>query len=179
MQSSVKLTLFVLLIVGFAFTQSRAGHHGCRHCGCECDCNKVCRLVKEEKKVTVTCWGVKCEDFCLGGPSHKSCEHCEEVCDPCDEKDPEAPHTVAKPFIWFDWCPSDTAHMFTKKKLMKKTITKKIPSYKWVVEDLCAKCQKDAKSEPVPAGTKLPSPPPMAQVVIPPTELAVAPVVVE
>jgi len=37
--------------------------------------------------------------------------------------------------------------MYTRKKLMKKTVTKKIPSYKWVVEDLCKECL--SKEEPV------------------------------
>jgi hypothetical protein len=31
--------------------------------------------------------------------------------------------------------------MYTKTRLMKKIETKKIPSYKWVVEDVCAQCE--------------------------------------
>jgi hypothetical protein len=31
--------------------------------------------------------------------------------------------------------------MYTRTKLMKKTITKTVPTYKWVVEELCPHCQ--------------------------------------
>jgi hypothetical protein len=42
---------------------------------------------------------------------------------------------------------------------MKKTITKTIPSFKWVVEDLCPHCCANAQSVAVPAGTEIPPPP--------------------
>jgi len=46
-----------------------------------------------------------------------------------------------KPFVWTEWIPSDCASIFTRKKLMKKTVTKSVPSYKWVVEDCCPSCR--------------------------------------
>jgi hypothetical protein len=146
-------TAFALLAV-----ESTAAF-GCDHCGQVCPCQKTCRLVCETKKVEITCWGCKCEDFCIPGPSKPGCKHCEWVCEECDAAcDPKGVHTQAKKFVWTEWVPG-CATMHTRKKLMKKTITKTIPSYKWVVEDLCPKCQAHAQSAAVPVGTELPQPP--------------------
>jgi hypothetical protein len=141
-------------------TLLKAGEHcRCAHCGCQSACEKTCRLVPEEKKVSITCWAVDKEDFCVSaGPSQRGCKHCEEVCEEC-EKESCTHHTAAKTFVWFDWIPNCSANMFTKNKLMKKTITKKVPGYKWVVEDVCPKCEPNVKSVEVPAGTKVPAPP--------------------
>jgi hypothetical protein len=114
-----------------------AGSGACHRCGCA-GASKVCRWVKEEKSVTVVCWGVQEEDVCLPGPSCQVCEHVECVCDACD---PEGKvHTGPKLFSWREWLPKKPAELVTKRKLMKKSVTKKIPSYKWVVEDLCGDC---------------------------------------
>lgn len=134
----------------------------CTHCQESCACRKVCRLVCEEKKVEVVCWGCKCEDFCIPKRSKKGCQHCEIVCAVCgasdDACDCSTPHAKAKRFIWTDWCPG-CAKMFTKKKLMKKIETVKVPSYKWVVEDLCPKCEASCAVMEVEPGTTLPAPP--------------------
>ena len=121
-----------------------AGHHFCKQCGCEAECRKVCRLKCEEKKVEVVCWGCKEEDFCVGRPSRPGCEHCESVCQD-ESDDSEGVCTCATPFVWTEWIPGCGAKMFTRQKLMKKTVTKKVPTYKWVVEDLCADCEAAAK----------------------------------
>jgi len=133
------------------------GH--CAHCGCQENCCKVCRLVCEEKKVEVVCWGCECEDFCVPGPSKPGCKHCEIVCDECaaDSK----VHSHAKKFVWTEWIPG-CAEIHTKKKLMKKTIVKKVPSYKWVVEDLCKDCEAKAPAAPIQPGMVVPKPPMMA-----------------
>jgi hypothetical protein len=145
---------------------TRAGIHGCARCGCDHGCQKVCRLVSEEKKVNVICWGCKCEDFCAPGHSHRDCKHCEEVCEDC-ECGPDAVHTKPKPFVWYDWIPGCSKQIYTKKKLMKKTVEKKVPSFKWVVEDLCPRClQRYEQAPPPPAGVPVPRPPlPNAKVV--------------
>jgi hypothetical protein len=39
-----------------------------------------------------------------------------------------------------------SAKVHTKKKLMKKTVTKKVPSHKWVVEDLCDNCAQHSQT---------------------------------
>lgn len=117
-------------------------------------CQKICRLVCEEKKVDVVCWGCKSEDFCLGGPSKLDCRHTELVCESCD--DPKAPFVQAKKFVWSDWLPSCSAKVHTKKKLMKKVVTQKVPSFKWVVEDLCEKCEANCPCAVIPAGADVP-----------------------
>jgi hypothetical protein len=116
-----------------------AGDFPCAHCGCGGPCRKVCRLVSEEKTVSIPCWGCKCEDVCLPGPSKPGCEHCELVCGTCEECGGSAVRSKPQPFVWNDWIPG-SAKVHTKKKLMKKNVTKKVPSYKWIVEDLCEKC---------------------------------------
>ena len=50
-----------------------------------------------------------------------------------------------KKFSWTQWTPGGCPTLFTKQKLMKKVVTKTVPSYKWVVEDLCAECEKAAE----------------------------------
>jgi hypothetical protein len=137
-----------------AFYAVRAGEGPCcANCGCHSSCNKVCRLVCEEKKVEVVCWNTECEDFCVPGPSKPGCKHCEPACDEC------ALH--GKKFVWTEWIPG-CAEIHTKKKLMKKTIVKKVPSYKWVVEDLCKDCEAKAPAAPIQPGMVVPKPPAMA-----------------
>ena len=135
----------------------------CASCGGCDDCEKCCRLVCEEKKVEITCFGFKCEDFCLPGHSHRGCKHCEMVCEECEEGkpvDPKAPCTKEKKFVWYDWIPGCAEDVCTKRKLQKKTITKKVPTVKWVVEDLCCDCQeKAAEAEAPPPDVKVPAPP--------------------
>lgn len=136
----------------------RRGHSSCcEKCGCQSSCHKICRLICEDKKVQEVCWGVECEDFCVPGPSTPGCEHCEKVCEPSN--DPKEPCTASKNFIWKSWIPSMTTKIFTKKKLMKKTVTKTIPGYKWVVEDLCAACEKNSLSVTPEPNAKVPPKP--------------------
>ena len=149
--------------------------HACRQCGCQDAVQKVCRLVREDKKVQVTLWGSKEEDFCLPGPSCPQCEHSELVCGNChqssaaskqsddkakqDKPKDENVLTRAKRFVWTNWNPGDCGEVFTRKKLMKKTITKTVPGYKWVVEDLCTGCQSICEPEKVPVDVTIPAPP--------------------
>jgi hypothetical protein len=137
-----------------------AGGARCAHCGCSGPCEKVCRLVCEDKKVTVTCWGYACEEFCDPGPSARGCRHCEEVCGPSDEKSgAKAPCSQPKTFVWHEWIPGCVKHIYTKKKLMKKTVTKTVPGFKWVVEDLCPECEQKAEEAEVRPDDKVPPPP--------------------
>ncbi len=156
--SRLQALLFALVAALSTATTALAGEH-CGHCGCQACCQKVCRLVIDEKKVDGVCWGCQCEDFCLPGPSCRGCKNCEEVCNFCDENDPQAPFVQPKKFVWYDWIPNPCAEVHTKKKLMKKTVTKKVPSYKWVVEDLCPACEQKAVGAPLVAGLEVPPPP--------------------
>lgn len=132
----------------------------CQSCGNAHDCCKVCRLEPSEKKNEIVCYGVKCEDFCVGGPSKPCCQHEESVCADCADKSGVC--TSPKRFVWTEWIPGKCSQIFTRKKLMKRIETVKTPSYKWVVEDLCPGCEAACDQVYVPADAKIP-PPPTAQ----------------
>ena len=152
----------LLAVTVFAgFEASAMAHPGCcARCGCGLNrCRKICRLVKEDKKITTTCWGMECEDFCIPSPSTPDCKHCEMVCKrgPDDKKVCVDP----KKIVWKSWIPGCGAEIATKRKLMKKTVTKTIPSFKWVVEDMCAECTANCEPVSVPAGTSTFAVPPL------------------
>jgi hypothetical protein len=109
----------------------------CARCGHAADCQKVCRLVTETKKVEVICWGYKDEDFCVPCPSDECEQHCETACVDC-EKDSKV-ESQPKAFDWTRWLPT-SAESYTRRKLMKRVTTKEVPSFKWVYEDICEKC---------------------------------------
>jgi hypothetical protein len=147
----------------------------CAHCGYCGSCNKVCRLKCEEKKVEVVCWGMMCEDVCVNGCSARCAKHCEIVCDECEDVDPyKAPSTGPKKFVWSEWTPKRSPKMYTKSKLMRKTITKKIPSYNWVVEDLCAQCEAKTKDAEVVPGATIPPQPTTTRATLGPQPAGVA-----
>lgn len=143
-------------------TRARAGVGCCAHCGCEEGFQKVCRLVCEEKKVSITCWGCKHEDFCVPGASKPGCRHCETVCNQCASPDAQDVCSQPQKFVWREWIPSQGAKVYTKKKLMKQTVTKTVPNYKWVVEELCPRCESKCPPVTVPDGIELPPVPPAA-----------------
>jgi hypothetical protein len=160
MRSTYRFMLVAVICALGAARFAEAGECCCAHCGGCCECQKVCRLVCEDKKVDVICWGCVCEDFCLPGHGKPGCKQCKTVCVDCSKpQDPKAPCVAPKKFVWREWCPS-CAYLFTKKKLMKKTETVKAPSYKWVVEDLCPKCQGNCDVAAVDAKTEAELPPP-------------------
>jgi hypothetical protein len=154
-----------LALVGAASVQLPAASGGdghCNCCGCNAPCQKVCRLVKEEKKVEIVCWGCKCEDFCIPAPSTPLCKHCEMVCGEEDVGGGKgAPCVQPKPFVWMEWLPGCGAQIHTKKKLMKKVVTKKILSFKWVVEDLCPQCEQKVAAAEFEPDHAIPLPPPV------------------
>lgn len=148
------------LIVVFAFiglaVQARGGLRCCARCGCDDGCQKICRLVCENKKIEITCWGCKHEDFCLPGPSKPGCKYTDVACDECD---PKGPYVQPKTYSWIDWIPGCCGKIYSKNKLMKKTVTKSVPSFKWVVEDLCPQCEQHCPLAEVPLGSEVPPPP--------------------
>lgn len=162
-----KFSALALSVALLLSTTAQAGEGCCAHCGCQTACQKVCRLVCEEKKVNITCWGCLCEDFCNPGPSHIDCVHCDEVCRECQECDAKTPYSEPKTFVWKDWIPGCAKGVYTKKKLMKKTVTKKVPSFKWVVEDVCAQCEGECSGVEVPPDAQIPPPPKVSARVIP------------
>ncbi len=109
---------------------AHAGHY-CKHCGCQRNCKKVCRLECGKKKETKTEYSAECEDFCVPGPSKK--------CGVKVECDGHGHHH--RTILWQPTC----AKVHTRKKLVKKEVTKEVPDYKWVVEEYCCVCGRCVK----------------------------------
>jgi hypothetical protein len=144
-----RLSICTFALALLALCNSAAGHDRCAHCGIRGPCRKICRLVTEEKPISITCWGCQCEDICLPGPSKPGCEHCSMVCaadDSCRHQD--SIQTEPKRFVWKDWLPG-SAKIYSKTRLMKKTVTKQLPAHKWVVEDVCDQCLVDVQKSTV------------------------------
>ena len=145
-------TLGMLAIAILAFAAPRAASAGddccCQHCGCHDNLQKTCRLVCEQKEIKETKYSCKCEDFCIPGPSTRCGKECE-----CDGNSLFG-HTCK----WI-WQPSQCAKVQTKKVLVKEVVTKKVPSYKWVVEYKCGGCgncgsiEKPADASQIPVAT--------------------------
>ncbi|HAC89724.1 MAG TPA: hypothetical protein DCF63_03705 [Planctomycetaceae bacterium] len=157
---SLALSLLGLLFLSVIVWPSGCFGQQCQCCGGMSGCTKVCRLVCEEKKIDVVCWGCQSEEFCVPGPACLKCQDCEIVCADCSTDTKQNP-VSSKPrkFVWSEWIPG-SASLFTKKKLMKQTITKKVPSYKWVIEDLCSTCQTQPPLLKISQNTQLPPVPP-------------------
>jgi len=161
------IVMMALAVLAMAASVLRAAEGHCVRCGCG-DCGKICRLVCEEKELKVNCWDSKCEEICVPGPCKLGCQHSAPACvdcgaaadgtcgAPCD-----AGARSARKFVWRDTIPG-CARIFVQKKLLKKVETKKVKTYKWVLEDLCGECRKDSSSAAVPPGTALPPVPPEA-----------------
>jgi hypothetical protein len=149
--------VFTMACVAWS-TVAHAGEVRCTHCGCDTACAKICRLICEEKKVEIVCFGCKCEDFCIPGPSRASCKHCEAVCDVCDKNDPKSPVTRPKRLVWTEWIPG-CATVHTRKKLTRRTVSNTIPSYKWVVDVLCNGCEGKIEPVVIDPGATIPPPP--------------------
>ncbi|MEZ6035325.1 MAG: hypothetical protein R3C17_19705 [Planctomycetaceae bacterium] len=64
-----------------------------------------------------------------------------------------------KRIVWISWIPGCDQEIRTKRKLMKKTVKTAVPSYKWVVEVLCAECMATIEPPEVPIGTTIPATP--------------------
>jgi hypothetical protein len=159
------------LVCGMAASAVRAdGDCNCAHCGCCCTCQKVCRLVEEEKKIEIVCWGMKCEDFTVPCRSERGCKNCEMVCETCGDKESDEICVKPKKFVWYDWLPGGGAQIYTRHKLMRGTMTKKVPGFKWVIEDLCPECTAKCEATTVTPGIDVPAPPQLAEnvLVLPP-----------
>jgi hypothetical protein len=102
----------------------------CNHCGCQCQCCKVCRLVPDVKKVPKVRYECECEDFCVPGPSCIVGYQCpsDDDCDCGRRKHPEP--------IWKPSC----GCVRTRHKLVKIETMKEVKTYKCVVVNLCPHC---------------------------------------
>jgi hypothetical protein len=160
MRKTFYVTSWLIVVIISSVGQFTMADSHCAHCGVVGPCQKLCRPVFEEKKVEVVCWGCKCEEVCVPGPSCAGCRHCETVCQSCDEApDPSKPHSEPKKFIWTEWLPN-FAQTYTRTKLMKTTVKVNVPGYKWVTEDLCSQCAARCAGESAAANGVTALPPP-------------------
>lgn len=129
-------------LVGLLAPASMAQHCGstaadgcCDPCGNGCGVQKVCRLVKTTKKITVICWGCKTKEICIPCRSTKGCTHEESVkcgacsCDGCDK----GGNCCVR---WTDWCPGGAKQKCVK-QLVKYEVVKEVPSWEWEVVEVC------------------------------------------
>ena len=167
MRNSIWLILLSAVIFGgYALAASAQEVGCCDRCGCTHECHKVCRLVCEEKKVEVFCWGCKNEDFCVPGPSCRGEKHCDVVCDTCGDKQSADISVKPKKFVWYEWIPGTTAKAYTRTKLMRGVTSVKVPSHKWVLEDMCAACVAQCERPVIAPGAEVPPTPVVARNVI-------------
>ncbi len=142
----------------------------CGKCGVQACCKKVCKVVCEMKEVKKTVWAVECEEFCAPLPTcpcsksagcGKGCgpagcgeEGCEPAacgsCNGCGKGDPCA-ELAGREVI-----PPKCGPVRTRKKLVKKEIKCKVPTYKCVVVHCCSGCA-DVE-EKIPAATPAEAP---------------------
>ena len=137
----------------------------CGRCGCACKLQRVCRLVCEEQEVKFHCFACKCEDYCVPCRSKRGCRVCDRVCTKCDGCCDEgccpyqAPCSKSKKFTWFQWFPG-CAKVQTRKRLLTKVVTRKIPVYRWEVEYLCPRCESCCTGAVLPEAVEMiPMPP--------------------
>lgn len=126
---SVRILLMLACASALLSGDTRADTGCCEHCGCRHKVKKVCRLVCETKKEKKAEYCCETEDFCVPGRSQR----CGTTCD-CDGH--------RKP-VWKPTC----ARVRTKTKLVKKEVTKEVPTWKWVVEEICCDCQANLEHE--------------------------------
>ena len=100
---------------------------------CNCGgCDKVCKLICTTKTVEVTCYGYRCEELCVPGPSKVCQKHCNST-EKCN---------VLCRLRWTEWCPGGSK-LTHRKKLVKYIVKREVPSFKWVVGPACG-CDPDA-----------------------------------
>lgn len=117
----VRILTLVMLVA--SAQQVNAGGGACSECGCK-DRHLTCRLVCEEKEVSR--WDCKLENFCLPPPSHRCGKDCQ--CDASQKTDIS------------HWQPMSCGDVRTRKVLVKGEAKETVPSYRWVIEEVCAKC---------------------------------------
>jgi hypothetical protein len=83
--------------------------------------------VPETKEEIEVCWDVKCEDFCVPGPSTfcgsvRECDKCGSWC-----RD-----------IWKPGC----AKVYTRRVPVKTEVKRKKQTFKWEVVTICAACRR-------------------------------------
>lgn len=135
---NLRLFLTTVLFASMTWGEVYAGGHCCEQCGHECKTSRVCHVIVEMKKVPKTCYSCECEDFCVPGPSKR--------CGRAPEPDDSACGELCLQERWYwNWIPG-CAKVYKRSKLIKKVTQVEVPSFKWVVEDLCPECRAKAQT---------------------------------
>jgi hypothetical protein len=131
----------LLLVASLIAASAVEVQAGCRCGRCNSNCNKVCKLVPDVKKVTTFKYCLECEDFCI--PGRSKCLGWKQVCE-CGR-----PECVK--------CMQPTcACVRTKRKLMKMPVVEEHHGWKCVVVCKCCGCNHStAAREATPAEMQL------------------------
>lgn len=121
-----------LSAAGADCTNGASGLSCCSRCGRQCSCNKVCRVVCVVQEVKKTVWAVQCKEFCVGMPRLCAGKDCGDSasCGACDHCAAGQPCQA----------PPKCGPVRTKKELVRKEVSTKVPVYKCVVQNLCDTC---------------------------------------
>lgn len=119
----------------------------CDHCRGTGDCQKVCRVVVDEKTEKVDCLGCKSETFCLPSPTLFGCKQCNASGTKCQCDNSAAKlfdrMTRMSPLGWLD----SHTRIYHRKKMVKREATKTTPVYKCVIENLCEQCREHVEEQ--------------------------------
>jgi hypothetical protein len=157
LMSRIVPVLFALLIVPAFALADECCDCKCDHCGCEAQCHKVTRVICEMKDVKVTCYCCREEEIAIPGHSKKCGEVCEPnpcctsprpvECEGCACNDCEHKHSWLDCLCGADkcdkricWEPKCSGKTRMVNHLIKYEVTKKVPTYKYVVENCCDQC---------------------------------------
>lgn len=125
--AAVTLLLPLLLAAGPEKERSEPASDGlCDRCG-SCDgVTKVCVPQMTEREIKKVCWGFRCEDFCIPGPSVR--------CGIARGKDDCG--------CWWHelWKPT-CAEIRTKRVPVKTEVKRMVPAVQWTVEERCRCCR--------------------------------------
>lgn len=105
----------------------------CDRCGgCE-QVRRMCVKARIEKEMTKVCWGYRCEQVCIPGPSvFRGTEHHRDDCG-----------------CWTCWLWKPTcAEVITRRVPVKQEVRRKVPSVRWSVEERCCHCRHESKDRP-------------------------------
>lgn len=105
----------------------------CDRCG---GCDRVqttCVIRTTEKEVTTVCWGYRCEQVCIPGPSIFCGTRCQR--DDCR--------------CWACWLWKPTcAEVVTRRVPVKREVRRKVPAVERKVEERCCQCRHDEEGRP-------------------------------
>ena len=114
----------VLAVASAADAPARDGL--CDRCGGSESVRTVCVKILMEKEVTKVCWGYRCEEVCIPGPSI--------FCGARHHRDDCGCWTC---WLWKPTC----AEVITRHVPVKKEVRRKMPAVEWKVEERCCACR--------------------------------------